>query len=1258
MSPKVSVIVPVYNPGIYLKQSLDTILNQSLKDIEVICINDGSTDSSLLLLEEYAQKDSRIKIINKKQQGAGVARNTALEMATGEYLSFLDADDFFETYMLEYMYYAAEKDESEIVICGHYLYDNKQKQDVDIVYPLQKAIEKSPLTQESAYEFLFNISDSGVCNKLFKTEFVKKNKILFASCPIGEDLLFCWNALVLAEKISVSGIPFYHYRKSTSFQSTSFNYKPKEIILFLQMISLLYSKILLSPFASKWEKSFITELKKQIGWQLTCLTGFEKRRALKLIQKELPKDLIQKLFFDQNKPAVSLILCVYNGEKYLSECLESLFRQTLTNIEIICVNDGSTDNSLDILNGYALKDKRIKVLNHTENKSLPIARRTAMKEARGKYILCVDADDYLELDACECLYFYSQIFDLDMCSFMAMEFLDETREDFEDPYHRLQWLPQYFKTVLSVNDISDVVHRVAVSSCLTMYKHEFLQEKNIEWVNEPLFFEDNLFFTMSLFQAERFGQLKETFYHRRVHKGCVTQNRDKHFSDWCNIILRVLEIVQKYGSDKILSSYLEKYSLLGWNSYGQFSLEVQKKYEKDMLNFCKSLVQDYQCRLPENMQLWYDDLNTISLEDYAKFKEIEKKIDKNLVLSSYTNFYNCLSEEGLYQKYYQNFINHLKVDLKNKLFVCTLDEKVALLEDISKKIPEEVMREAFYSANKPAVSIIMPVFNAEKYLEQSLDSLIHQTLKNIEIICVDDGSTDESLKILNDYAQRDPRIKILTQKNSKQSIARRNAMKIARGEYIQYVDADDYIDLNACECLYMYSKIHNLDMLCFSGADFQNETNESINIPYHHLDWLPDNFIPVFSHKNIQNIVHKVAVTAWATFYRHDFLTENHIEWINEPVFYEDTPFFTECVLKAEHIGAIKKQFYHRRLHGDNTVLQMKNNFSDFCEMVQRALFIAKKYATDVAFNSLFYGYVEKVYNIYLELAPAAKIKFVTNMIQLFEYLRDNYELPLPDKIEKKLEIISNPYPVIGNYNVAILYIATGKYTCLWERFYKETEKYFLPDCKKTYFLFTDQKNLGLPENVIPVYISHEEWPYITLKRYHYFCSQKEVLKNFDYIYFMNANLVFQSHIGNEVLPTLEQGLAVTIHPWYLSAKREKFTYDRTPESKAFISQNEGEYYFMGGFNGGTSQSFLELSEMLKNWTDIDLQNNIIPLWHDESMLNRYMIDYMQQKMPLILLPTYAVPQEMNLKCEGIKGILLDKRNVIGMDYLKQIKKY
>ena len=126
MGTKVSVILPVYNVSDYLRQCMDSIVGQTLKDIEIICVDDGSTDDSLAILKEYEAKDQRVKVIQQANAGAGAARNKGLEIATGEYLSFLDSDDFVDVNMYEQLYLKAKAKDIDVVYCNCNIYKDKK----------------------------------------------------------------------------------------------------------------------------------------------------------------------------------------------------------------------------------------------------------------------------------------------------------------------------------------------------------------------------------------------------------------------------------------------------------------------------------------------------------------------------------------------------------------------------------------------------------------------------------------------------------------------------------------------------------------------------------------------------------------------------------------------------------------------------------------------------------------------------------------------------------------------------------------------------------------------------------------------------------------------------------------------------------------------------------------------------------------------------------------------------------------------------
>ena len=183
---KVSVIIPVYNTENYLRACLDSVVNQTLRDIEIICVNDGSTDNSLSILKEYAEKDSRIVLINQKNAGVSVARNNAIAVAKGEYLAFLDSDDWFELDAMEAAYSKISQDKTDVVIFGVKTFvEDKYHHDGNI-----EQIEKCIQGTNTSDDFL-NLQTL-VWDKLFKTEFIRKYNILF---PVGvtvtEDGIFC-----------------------------------------------------------------------------------------------------------------------------------------------------------------------------------------------------------------------------------------------------------------------------------------------------------------------------------------------------------------------------------------------------------------------------------------------------------------------------------------------------------------------------------------------------------------------------------------------------------------------------------------------------------------------------------------------------------------------------------------------------------------------------------------------------------------------------------------------------------------------------------------------------------------------------------------------------------------------------------------------------------------------------------------------------------------------------------------------------------
>lgn len=212
---KVSVIIPVYNVEPYLKQCMDSVVGQTLKDIEIICVDDGSTDGSLDILREYAAEDNRIQIIEQKNAGAGAARNNGMRHATGKYLSFLDSDDFFEPRMLEKAYDLAEKDQADFVAYKSDQYHTEKKQFVsaDWVIHENEIPQYHPFNHRQMTGNVFKVFVGWAWDKLFLKEFVDKCHLTFQEQRTSNDLLFVFSAVVLAKKISVVPMVLAHQRR-------------------------------------------------------------------------------------------------------------------------------------------------------------------------------------------------------------------------------------------------------------------------------------------------------------------------------------------------------------------------------------------------------------------------------------------------------------------------------------------------------------------------------------------------------------------------------------------------------------------------------------------------------------------------------------------------------------------------------------------------------------------------------------------------------------------------------------------------------------------------------------------------------------------------------------------------------------------------------------------------------------------------------------------------------------------------------------
>ena len=249
--PKVSVIIPFNNVESYISECLDSVLNQTLKDIEVILINDASTDKSRDIAQNYAEKDGRIILLDiTERKGQGFARNRAIETAKGEYIGFVDSDDFIESDMFELLYNRAKADDTDITMCQVREYDdingNYITSDYYSLYPLG-SFENTVFSAEDTKEQILDINVA-LWNKVYKREYLNKINEKFPEGFIYEDLPFFFGTYLPAKRINIVWKNLYSYRvnrKNSTMQQ--FNNK---ILDRLPMVSLTYEKLKEIPFLS------------------------------------------------------------------------------------------------------------------------------------------------------------------------------------------------------------------------------------------------------------------------------------------------------------------------------------------------------------------------------------------------------------------------------------------------------------------------------------------------------------------------------------------------------------------------------------------------------------------------------------------------------------------------------------------------------------------------------------------------------------------------------------------------------------------------------------------------------------------------------------------------------------------------------------------------------------------------------------------------------------------------------------------------
>lgn len=309
------------------------------------------------------------------------------------------------------------------------------------------------------------------------------------------------------------------------------------------------------------------------------------------------------------------------------------------------------------------------------------------------------------------------------------------------------------------------------------------------------------------------------------------------------------------------------------------------------------------------------------------------------------------------------------------------------------------------------VSVIIPVFNTEKYIEECLESILNQSLKDIEIICVNDGSVDRSLEILRKYEKQYDQIKVIDQLNAGQSAARNRALQIAEGDYVYFMDSDDIITSHMMEELLTICEDKKLDLLYFSGTSFyENEELSEKHSSFSNAYYRKGDYTEVMDGPRMLAVLRNnrdYFVSPCLQIINRKFLLESGIKFI-EGIIHEDNCFSFQILLKASRVFCVNDIYFYRRVRTASVMTQdenIRNLRGYFCCLVEQMNFVGQFDFDDVEINKkidlTLWLLNHQVQRIYQKISPKEQQEFIR---QCTPYERVLFNALIMDTIQVKVE--------------------------------------------------------------------------------------------------------------------------------------------------------------------------------------------------------------------------------------------------------------
>lgn len=503
----ISVIMPAYKAQQGITRTVESLLNQSYGDFEIICVDDCSPDGTVNILNQLSASDNRVKVIqNPENRGAGFCRNLGLSRAKGEYCLFLDCDDFFERDFIRDMYAKISETGADICFCN-YTFVNSDGEEISRT-DFGAGVE-NPFVPGEHFSHLYQLTHSVPWNKIFRTDFIKSHHMMYAELSSSNDLSFTLLAFSLATKIAYLDGSYIQYTKGDK-KSTTMSLKDSHVENVLKAYDILLSNINRLSNGRDYYETFNVALNRSLNYRLKLRSNYrvsyksqmsEDADFLKYRKESGCQGDLASAYIE-NQPLITIIVYVSGNPEFWTESLNSLVNQTFKSIRIVALN--SLSDCDDILESFREKDSRISVVKSAVGDIYRNIQKVLRDITSPFVMFCKTGEIYKENACME--FFYGLIKSgKDIC----FSDIDLLVGDYSDYHFNVLKSDEY----RSITDVKVNLQRLFAKASNKIYRNSIIRKNGLIFESETRFLESYCRLA-SDFSEIPVPLISETYFHK------------------------------------------------------------------------------------------------------------------------------------------------------------------------------------------------------------------------------------------------------------------------------------------------------------------------------------------------------------------------------------------------------------------------------------------------------------------------------------------------------------------------------------------------------------------------------------------------------------------------------------------------------------------------------------------------------------------------------------------------------------------------